>query len=191
GSYVTFIALIGLSMLGLDALPLLMIGAFIATMIVTSAYGYSIERVAYRPLRGSNRLIPLISAIGMSIFLQNLVLLAQDSKDKAIPNPMPGNFVIGESVMNGVVISYMRLLIFVVTIVAMMGLPLLLPRSGLARACLACADYLKMANLLAINPTGLISLTFVIGAALAAVAAVLISMHYGVINPRIGFLAGI
>src|SRR5690606_10069327 len=101
GSYVTFIALIGLSMLGLDALPLLMIGAFIATMIVTSAYGYSIERVAYRPLRGSNRLTPLIAAIGMSIFLQNLVLLAQDSKDNAIPNPMPGNFVIGDSVMNG------------------------------------------------------------------------------------------
>lgn len=105
GSYVTFIAIVGLSMMGLDALPILMIGAFVAAMIVTSAYGYSIERVAYRPLRGSNRLIPLISAIGMSIFLQNVVLLAQDSKDKAIPNLMPGNLVIGESAMNGVVIS--------------------------------------------------------------------------------------
>ena len=89
----------GLSMMGLDALPILMIGAFVAAMIVTSAYGYSIERVAYRPLRGSNRLIPLISAIGMSIFLQNVVLLAQDSKDKAIPNLMPGNLVFGESTM--------------------------------------------------------------------------------------------
>src|SRR5690606_39059851 len=189
--YVTFIALIGLSMLGLDALPLLMIGAFIATMIVTSAYGYSIERVAYRPLRGSNRLIPLISAIGMSIFLQNLVLLAQDSKDKAIPNPMPGNFVIGESVMNGVVISYMQVLIFVVTIVAMMGLTLFISRSRLGRACRACAEDLKMANLLGIDTNSVISLPFVIGAALAAIAAVLISMQYGVINPHIGFLAGI
>lgn len=59
--------------------------AFIASIVVTSSYGYSIERIAYRPLRGSNRLIPLISAIGMSIFLQNTVLLAQDSKDKQSP----------------------------------------------------------------------------------------------------------
>ena len=62
-----------------------MIGAFVTAMIVTSAYGYSIERVAYRPLRGSNRLIPLISAIGMSIFLQNVVLLAQDSRTRRSP----------------------------------------------------------------------------------------------------------
>ena len=80
GSYVTFIAIVGLSMMGLDALPILMIGAFVAAMIVTSAYGYSIERVAYRPLRGSNRLIPLISAIGMSIFLQNVVLRSEERR---------------------------------------------------------------------------------------------------------------
>ncbi|MGE4407281.1 ABC transporter permease subunit, partial [Pseudomonas sp.] len=137
GSYVTFIAIVGLSMLGLDTLPILMIGAFVAAMIVTSAYGYSIERLAYRPLRGSNRLIPLISAIGMSIFLQNVVLLAQDSKDKAIPNLMPGNLVIGESTMNGVTISYMQILIFVVTFAAMYGLTLFISRSRLGRACRA------------------------------------------------------
>ena len=95
GSYVAFIAIAGLTMLGLDSLPLLMTAAFLGSIIVTSAYGYSIERIAYRPLRGSNRLIPLISAIGMSIFLQNTVLLAQDSKDKSIPNLIPGNFVFG------------------------------------------------------------------------------------------------
>src|SRR5471030_2586907 len=97
GSYVAFIAIAGLSMMGLDSVPLLMTAAFIASIVVTSAYGYSIERIAYRPLRGSNRLIPLISAIGMSIFLQNTVLLAQDSKDKSIPNLIPGNFVFGIS----------------------------------------------------------------------------------------------
>lgn len=191
GSYVTFIAIVGLSMMGLDSLPILMIGAFAAAMIVTSAYGYSIERVAYRPLRGSNRLIPLISAIGMSIFLQNLVLLAQDSKDKAIPNQMPGNLLLGESTMNGVVVSYMQILIFAVTIVAMLGLTFFIKRSRLGRACRACAEDLKMANLLGINTNSIIALTFVIGAALAAIAAVLISMQYGVINPHIGFLAGI
>ncbi|MCQ4347738.1 high-affinity branched-chain amino acid ABC transporter permease LivH [Pseudomonas stutzeri] len=191
GSYVAFIAIAGLTLLGLDSLPLLMITAFAASIVVTSAYGYSIERVAYRPLRGGNRLIPLISAIGMSIFLQNLVLLAQDSKDKAIPNLLPGNFVFGESAMHGVVVSYMQLLIFVVTLATMLGLTLFISRSRLGRACRACAEDLKMTNLLGIDSNRIIALTFVIGAALAAVAAVLLGMQYGVINPHIGFLAGI
>ena len=165
GSYVAFIVIAGLTMMGLDSLPLLIIGAFAASIIVASAYGYSIERVAYRPLRGSNRLIPLISAIGMSIFLQNEVLLAQDSKDKAIANLIPGNIVFGESTMNGVVISYMQILIFVVTFLVMYGLTLFISKSRLGRACRACAEDIKMANLL--------------------------GMQYGVINPHIGFLAGI
>ena len=191
GSYVAFIVIAGLTMMGLDSLPLLIIGAFAASIIVASAYGYSIERVAYRPLRGSNRLIPLISAIGMSIFLQNEVLLAQDSKDKAIANLIPGNIVFGESTMNGVVISYMQILIFVVTFLVMYGLTLFISKSRLGRACRACAEDIKMANLLGINTNNIIALTFVIGAALAAVAAVLLGLQYGVINPHLGFLAGI
>ena len=191
GSYVAFIVIAGLTMMGLDSLPLLIIGAFAASIIVASAYGYSIERVAYRPLRGSNRLIPLISAIGMSIFLQNEVLLAQDSKDKAIANLIPGNIVFGESTMNGVVISYMQILIFVVTFLVMYGLTLFISKSRLGRACRACAEDIKMANLLGINTNNIIALTFVIGASLAAVAAVLLGMQYGVINPYLGFLAGI
>ncbi|MEB0062994.1 branched-chain amino acid ABC transporter permease LivH, partial [Pseudomonas sp. RTC3] len=122
GSYVAFIAIAGLTMLGLDSLPLLITAAFVASIVVTSAYGYAIERVAYRPLRGSNRLIPLISAIGMSIFLQNTVLLSQDSKDKSIPNLIPGNFVFGTTSTHEVVISYMQILIFIVTLVAMLAL---------------------------------------------------------------------
>ena len=191
GSYAAFIAIVGLGMMGLDSLPLIIVAAFTASIIVTSAYGYSIERIAYRPLRGSNRLIPLISAIGMSIFLQNEVLLAQDSKDKAIPNLIPGNFVFGESAMNGVVISYMQVLVFVVTFVVMLGLTMFISRSRLGRACRACAEDIKMANLLGINTNNIIALTFVIGATLAAIAAVLLGLQYGVINPNIGFLAGI
>ena len=191
GSYVAFIAIAGLTMMGLDSLPLLMTAAFLGSIIVTSAYGYSIERIAYRPLRGSNRLIPLISAIGMSIFLQNTVLLAQDSKDKSIPNLIPGNFVFGSSGASEVVISYMQVLIFVVTFLVMLALTLFISRSRLGRACRACAEDIKMANLLGINTNNIIALTFVIGAALAAVAAVLLSMQYGVINPNAGFLVGI
>ncbi|MNS92926.1 High-affinity branched-chain amino acid transport system permease protein LivH [compost metagenome] len=127
----------------------------------------------------------------MSIFLQNEVLLSQDSKDKAIPTLIPGNFVFGESTMNGVVISYMQILIFVVTFLVMYGLTMFISRSRLGRACRACAEDIRMANLLGINTNNIIALTFVIGATLAAVAAVLLGMQYGVINPHIGFLAGI
>ncbi|MNO57423.1 High-affinity branched-chain amino acid transport system permease protein LivH [compost metagenome] len=191
GSYVAFIVITGLAMMGIVSLPIVIVCAFAASIIVTSAYGFSIERIAYRPLRGSNRLIPLISAIGMSIFLQNEVLLAQDSKDKAIPNLLPGNFVIGADEMTGVTISYMQVLIFVVTLLTMYGLSMFISRSRLGRACRACAEDLKMANLLGINTNNIIALTFVIGAALAAVAAVLLSMQYGVINPNAGFLVGL
>ncbi|MDP3815198.1 high-affinity branched-chain amino acid ABC transporter permease LivH [Pseudomonas sp.] len=191
GSYVAFIVIAGLSMLGLDSLPLMIFAAFAASIIVCSAYGYSIERVAYRPLRGSNRLIPLISAIGMSIFLQNEVLLTQDSKDKAIPNLIPGNFVFGDSAIHNVTISYIQVLIFVVTFLVMLGLTWFISRSRLGRACRACAEDIKMANLLGINTNSIIALTFVIGATLAAVAAVLLGLQYGVINPNLGFLAGI
>ncbi len=191
GSYVAFIVIAGLTLMGLDSLPIVMIAAFTGSIIIASAYGYSIERVAYRPLRGGNRLIPLISAIGMSIFLQNEILLSQDSKDKAIPNLLPGNFVLGESAMNGVVISYMQVLIFIVTFVVMLALTYFISRSRLGRACRACAEDLKMANLLGINTNSIIALTFVIGAALAGVAAVLLGLQYGVINPHLGFLAGI
>ncbi|MGZ0785764.1 high-affinity branched-chain amino acid ABC transporter permease LivH [Pseudomonas saponiphila] len=184
GSYVAFIAIAGLAMMGLDSVPLLMTAAFIASIVVTSAYGYSIERIAYRPLRGSNRLIPLISAIGMSIFLQNTVLLAQDSKDKSIPNLIPGNFSIGPGGAHEVLISYMQIVVFVVTLIAMLGLTLFISRSRLGRACRACAEDIKMANLLGINTNNIIALTFVI-------AAVLLSMQYGVINPNAGFLVGL
>lgn len=191
GSYVAFIVITGLAMMGIVSLPVVIICTFAAAIIVTSAYGYSIERIAYRPLRGSNRLIPLISAIGMSIFLQNEVLLAQDSKDKAIPNLLPGNFIIGPDEMSGVTISYMQVLIFIITLLTMYGLSMFISRSRLGRACRACAEDLKMANLLGINTNNIIALTFVIGATLAAVAAVLLGLQYGVINPHIGFLAGI
>ncbi|WP_017906129.1 high-affinity branched-chain amino acid ABC transporter permease LivH [Pseudomonas asplenii] len=191
GSYVAFIVLAGLAMMGIHSLPLLMTAAFIATIVVTSAYGYSIERVAYRPLRGSNRLIPLISAIGMSIFLQNTVLLSQDSKDKSIPNLIPGSLSFGPGGAEEVLISYMQILVFVITLIAMTGLTLFISRSRLGRACRACAEDIKMANLLGINTNNIIALTFVIGAALAAVAAVLLSMQYGVINPNAGFLVGL
>ncbi|WP_150302375.1 high-affinity branched-chain amino acid ABC transporter permease LivH [Pseudomonas profundi] len=191
GSYIAFISIAALAMFGIEFLPLMIIGTFIISMIVTSAYGYSIERVAYRPLRGGNRLIPLISAIGMSIFLQNLVRLAQGSRDIAMPNLIPGGINIGPPEGFSATLSYMQMIIFAVTLISMTLLTLFITRSRMGRACRACAEDLKMTNLLGINTNGIIALTFVIGAALAAVAGVLLGMYYGVVNPYIGFMAGL
>lgn len=187
GSYIACIALVGFSLLGLESVPLLIIGAFIASMLVTSVYGYSIERVAYRPLRGGNRLIPLITAIGMSIFLQDLVRLGQGT-DKSIPPIIVGKY---EFVNGEIMISYMQIFIWVVTLLIMLGLSLFIAKSRLGRACRACSQDMKMVTLLGVNTNRVISSTFVLGAMLAAVASVLLSMQYGTINTNMGFLAGI
>src|SRR5690606_326261 len=150
GSYIAFIAITLLAMAGVDSLIPIMFVAFAASMIVTSAYGYSIERVAYRPLRGGNRLIPLISAIGMSIFLQNLVRLAQGSRDIAMPNLVRGGLDIGPTTGFHATLSYMQIVIFVVTLISMVLLTLFITRSRMGRACRACAEDLKMTNLLGI-----------------------------------------
>ncbi|WP_107851181.1 high-affinity branched-chain amino acid ABC transporter permease LivH [Oceanimonas marisflavi] len=190
GAYAAFMVMTALTMLGIDSTALLLCGAFVVSIIITSVYGYSIERVAYRPLRHSKRLIALISAIGMSIFLQNMMRLAQGSRDIAIPPLLPGGWSFGDTGFQAS-LSYMQLIIFVVTFIAMTLLSLFISRSRMGRACRACAEDLKMANLLGINSNSIIALTFVIGAALAAVAGVLLGSYYGVINPYIGFIAGL
>ncbi|WP_022965793.1 high-affinity branched-chain amino acid ABC transporter permease LivH [Denitrificimonas caeni] len=191
GSYVTFIALTGLAMLGLESLPLMIFGAFALSIIVTSAYGYSIERVAYRPLRGSNRLIPLISAIGMSILLQNFVRIAQGARDVAMPSVVTGGVTIGDEASFHASLSYMQIIIFATTLITMIALSIFISRSRTGRACRACSEDIKMTGLLGINSNAIIAITFVIGAILAAVAGVLLSLYYGVVNPYIGFMAGL
>ena len=190
GSYVAFRVMAALMMMGIDSAVLLMGAAFIVSIIITSCYGWTIERVAYRPLRGSNRLIPLISAIGMSIFLQNVVRFAQGSRDIAMPVVISGGVEFGPEKFSAS-LSWMQMIIFTVTIVTMYALTQFISRSRMGRACRACAEDIKMANLLGINTNNVIALTFVIGAALAAIAGVLLGMYYGVINPSIGFMAGL
>ncbi|HEM6894461.1 TPA: high-affinity branched-chain amino acid ABC transporter permease LivH [Providencia stuartii] len=190
GSYVSFIVIAGLMMLGIDVGWILIAAAFVAAIVVSSSYGWSIERVAYRPVRHSKRLIALISAIGMSIFLQNYVSLSQGSRDLALPSLITGQWVLGESDGFEASITKMQLTIWVVTLLAMLALTLFIRYSRMGRACRACAEDLKMASLLGINTDRVISLTFVIGATMAAVAGVLLGQFYGVINPYIGFMAG-
>ncbi len=191
GTYVAFIALAGLSMLGIDNPFLLIAMALAVSILVASAYGFSIERVAYRPLRSSKRLIALISAIGMSIFLQNYIRLAQGSRDIAMPSMIQGGFLFGNPDGSHIMISYMQVIIMVTTVICMIGLTLFITRSRMGRACRACAQDIGMTNLLGINSNNVIAVTFVIGAALAAVAGMLLGLYYGVVNPYIGFIAGL
>jgi len=190
GSYVSFIVIAALMMMGIDTTWLMIAAGFVMAVIISSAYGWSIERVAYRPVRSSKRLIALISAIGMSIFLQNYVSLTQGSRDLALPSLITGQWTVGESNGFAATISTMQIVIWVVTVLAMLALTTFIRYSRMGRACRACAEDLKMASLLGINTDRVISLTFVIGAAMAAVAGVLLGQFYGSINPFIGFMAG-
>ena len=191
GAYVGITTIVGLPMLGITAVPLIILIAFAASIIITGGYGFAVERIAYKPLRGSPRLVPLISAIGMSIFLQNFVANGQSNKDLALQPLISQRWVLNNNDDFAVTISALQIIIFVVTIVAMLALHLFIQKSKLGRACRACSEDIGMAKLLGINADKVIALTFVIGAALAAIAGVLVALYYGVVNPYIGFIAGL
>lgn len=191
GAYAALITITGLATLGTVALPIVLLVALVCAMLISSSYGWAIERVAYRPLRGGHRLIPLISAIGMSIFLQNYVRLAQGSRNIGVPQLIDGGWSFGESTSFQVNFSYLQMLIFVLTFFTMLALTLFISKSRLGRACRAVSQDLKMASLLGIDTNKIISVTFVIGAALAAIAGMLLSMYYGSVDPLFGFIAGL
>ena len=163
--------------------------ALVFSMAITGLYGWTVERVAYRPLRGSFRLAPLISAIGMSILLQNFVQVSQGARVKPMEPLVPGGLNLFEQ--NGFVvqISWVQIAILVVTLVVLTIFTILVTRTSLGRAMRAVEQDRKMAALLGVNVDRTISLAFVIGAALAAVAGTLYLVRYGVIDFYIGFLA--
>ncbi|MDT8331606.1 branched-chain amino acid ABC transporter permease LivH [Roseomonas gilardii] len=165
--------------------------ALVFSMAITGLYGWTVERVAYRPLRGSFRLAPLISAIGMSILLQNFVQVSQGARVKPMEPLVPGGLNLFEQ--NGFVvqISWVQIAIMVVTLVVLTIFTILVTRTSLGRAMRAVEQDRKMAALLGVNVDRTISLAFVIGAALAAVAGTLYLVRYGVIDFYIGFLAGV
>jgi len=191
GAYVGVLVLTALTLLGLQSVPLMLLLTLAVSILVTSAYGWTVERLAYRPLRGSPRLVPLISAIGMSIFLQNYVMLGQGARDISMQPLIAGGWRFGPEGGFQVYLSYMQVLIAAATVIFMALLTLYISRSRLGRACRACAEDREMANLLGIDTDRVISLTFVLGAALAAVAGVLVGLYYGKVNPFIGYVAGI
>ena len=188
-----FCVLISLIILGPNVgfLPVVLIVTLLVSMLFTAVYGWAIERIAYRPLRGSFRLAPLISAIGMSIALQNYVQITQGARIKPIQPVIEGGWQLWEADGFGVQISYVQAVIWVLTLVLMLVFSTLLARTALGRAQRACEQDRTMAGLLGINVDRTISLTFVTGAALAAVAGYIHVLYYGVIDFYIGFLAGL
>jgi branched-chain amino acid transport system permease protein len=165
--------------------------ALVVTVVFTGLWGWAIERVAYRPLRGAPKLAPLISAIGMSIVLENFVQLAQGARVKSLPPFWSGGLEIMHDQTLTVTITWLQIGIIVVTTLLMTGLTLLLNRTPFGRAQRACEQDPKMASLLGIHVDRVISATFVIGAVLAAIAGLMVTLYYGVIDFYIGFLAGI
>jgi branched-chain amino acid transport system permease protein len=191
GAFVSLITYLVLGMAGISYAPLALLLVLLSAMFFTAVYGWTVERVAYRPLRHSFRLAPLISAIGMSIFLQNYVQLLQGARVKSLPPIIHGGFKLMDDGGFVVQISYLQITIMAITTILMIGFSMMISGTPLGRAQRACEQDMTMAALLGINVDRTISLTFVMGAALAAVAGLLVTLYYGVIDFFIGFLAGV
>ncbi|MCR4301065.1 MAG: branched-chain amino acid ABC transporter permease [Sulfuricaulis sp.] len=159
----------------------------LAAMAVCGALGFLIERVAYRPLRRAPRLAALITAIGMSIVLQNAAMLIWGKQYITFPPLLPlARYDIG-----GAVITNLQIFIVLLSCLLMAGLLLLIRHTRLGRAMRATAQAQDIAGLMGINVNTIISITFVIGAALAAVAGVMVSAYYGLAHYFMGFMLGL
>jgi branched-chain amino acid transport system permease protein len=188
-SLITFLFLT--TWLGIGSIALALAIVLVVAMLFTSIVNWTIERVAYRPLRGSFRLAPLISAIGMSIFLSNFVQVAQGPRNKSTPPMFKDVFVLMSGDGYDVTLSYKQIAIWLVTAVLLAGFWLLVTRTALGRAQRACEQDQKMAALVGVDVDRTISMTFVIAAALASVAGTMYLMYYGVISFSDGFVPGV
>ncbi len=191
GSFVALISFLILGPSGGAMVPIALLVVLLIAMSLTAVYGWALERIAYRPLRGSPRLAALISAIGMSIVLQNYVQLSQGARVKTLQPVIEGGFQLMKAGNFTVVLSYMQIIIVVVTVSLMAAFWVLITKTALGRAQRACEQDRTMAALLGIDVDRTISITFVLGASLAAVAGMMVTLYYGVIDFYVGFLAGI
>lgn len=187
GAFTGLIAATILTMAGFDSFSIIILTTVLA-VIYSSAYGFTVEKIAYKPLRHAPRLSPLISAIGMSIFLQNYVLLAQTSDFLPFPALIP-DFEFWEPYSH--ILNASELVILLTTTITMVALTLLIKFTRIGKAMRATAQDRSMSMLVGVNVNRVISTTFIIGSALAAVGGVLIASHIGQINFYIGFIAGI
>ncbi|MCB2022533.1 MAG: branched-chain amino acid ABC transporter permease [Rhizobacter sp.] len=166
---------------------LLLLLSLIAAIVVCSVLNYVIEKVAYRPLRNAPRLAPLITAMGVSLLLQTLAMIIWKPNYKSFPIMLPSEpFFIG-----GAVINTTQIIILVTTVITLAGLMYLVNMTRLGRAMRATAENPRVAGLMGVRPDMVISATFVIGAALAALAGVMYAANYGSVTHTMGFLPGL
>ncbi|MBF0505790.1 MAG: branched-chain amino acid ABC transporter permease [Nitrospirae bacterium] len=188
GAYLGIIFLGIFTTMGLTAysLPLAVFLTVVLAIFFCSAYGFTMEKVAYKPLRNAPRLSPLISAIGVSIFLQNYVMITQGATDRVFP------YRFGEKHLHfmNAEVTWLQGSIIAVSAILMISLHMF-QKTRMGKAMRATAQDKTMAALVGINVDSIISLTFVIGAGLAAVAGVMVASYYGLVNHFIGYVAGI
>lgn len=189
GAYLGIIFLGILTVLGVTeySIILAVLLTFILAVLFCSAYGFTIEKFAYKPLRKAARLNPLISAIGVSIFLQNYVMLSQGETDKVFPQLFKTSYI----EFFNVTMTTLQVFIFFSSLLLMLMLHLFVMKTRTGKAMRAVAQDKVMASLLGINVDRIISVTFIIGSGLAAVAGVMVAMYYGRVNYFIGYIAGI
>ncbi len=176
---------------GLGFLSVALFIVLILSMLLTSLWSWAIERLAYRPLRGSFRLAPLISAIGMSIFLSNMVQVAQGPRNKPAPTTLTGVINFGDGTDFVITLSHKQILIVAVTAVLLLAFWYVVQKTPIGRAQRACEQDRRMAALLGVDVNRTISITFIMGAALAAVAGLLFMIYYGVVHFNDGFIPGV
>jgi branched-chain amino acid transport system permease protein len=182
-----FIALLSIF---LPSLVLTLMLTFVIAALITGLYGWAIERVAYRPLRHSTRLAPLISAIGVSLLLQNFVRVSQGARTQAIPSFITGRQQFGQGVFS-FNISNVELMIIITALFSMVLLTILIKKTQLGQAMRATQQDMRMANILGISSNKIIPLVFVIGSSMAAIAGTLVTLNYGSFDFSIGFMIGI
>ena len=187
GAFVALIVTGAMTMYGFSGVSILILAALVA-MVYAAAYGYTLERITYRPLRNAPRLSVLISAIGMSLFLQNYVLLAQTPDYMPFPNLIP-EFDFMEPYYH--IMGSAELVILVISTLSMVALTVMIKYTRIGKAMRATQQDMTMARLLGVNVNRVISMTFIIGSVLAAVGGVLVASYIGQINFYIGFMAGV
>jgi len=187
GAFTALIVATVLSMLGWGPVPILLI-ASLAAVLWSASYGWTLEKIAYKPLRKAPRLSALISAIGMSLFLQNYVLLAQTSDFLPFPSLIP-DLEWWEPWAH--IITTPEIAIILVTAIVMLCLTFLIKFTRIGKAMRATSQDKDMATLVGIDVNRVISVTFIVGSTTAAIGGVLIASHVGQINFYIGFIAGI